>query len=151
MNAPPRASQGLSVLHPEVTSRNVELRNELLSNCGAGVSNILDSVFSTMMSQNTTDKNAHAAFANLKAAHPTWGTVMTAPPSDIAGLIKCAGLSEIRTQRMQMILATLSSEQNDADEPSMEYLREMDNDAVKKVRMDENNGNNIVKIIIRRT
>ena len=93
---------------------------------------MLDSVFSTMMSQNTTDKNAHAAVANLKAAHPTWGTVMTAPPSNIAALIRCAGLSEIRTERMQMILNTLSSEQGGTDEPSMEYLRALDNDAVKK-------------------
>ena len=36
-------------MHPEVTSRNVERRNEILKNCGAGSKAILDSVVSTML------------------------------------------------------------------------------------------------------
>mmetsp|Transcript_6096 Transcript_6096/g.12155 ORF Transcript_6096/g.12155 Transcript_6096/m.12155 type:complete len:321 (+) Transcript_6096:147-1109(+) len=126
------ATQNLALLHPEVTSRNEERRNELLSNCGAGSKSILDSVFSTMLSQNTTDKNAHAAFANLKGAHSTWGSVMRASAASVAALIKVAGLSDTRTERMQAILNILSQEQDNAEEPSMEYLRDMDNDAVKK-------------------
>lgn len=41
--------QGLALMHPEVTSRNVERRNEILKNCGAGSKAILDSVVSTML------------------------------------------------------------------------------------------------------
>lgn len=34
----------------------------------------------TILSQNTTDVNSHRAFASLKEAHPTWQSVLEAPP-----------------------------------------------------------------------
>ena len=66
------AVEGLANLHPEVTSKNVARRDELLKSCGAGSSVILDAVISTMLSQNTTDKNAHEAYRNLTEKFPTW-------------------------------------------------------------------------------
>lgn len=125
------ATAVLAVLHPEVTSANEERRNEMLSNCGAGAREVLDSVVSTMLSQNTTDKNAHAAFDNLKANFPTWTSVMTARPSEIEACIKVAGLSATRTERIQALLTTLASESDDGS-PSLEYLRSYNDAAVKK-------------------
>jgi endonuclease III len=46
-----------------------------------------------MLSQNTTDKNAHQAYDQLIAALPTWGGVMRADAAEVAALIKVAGLS----------------------------------------------------------
>ena len=126
------ATQLLTELHPEVTSRCVERRNEILKSCGAGSSAILDAVISTMLSQNTTDKNSKEAYGNLCNAYPTWADLMCAPQDDVEACIRVAGLSATRRERIQGMLQKLSAECG-GGAPSLEYLRAIeDDDDVKK-------------------
>ena len=58
------ATASLALLHPDVVDRNEERRKTLLESCGLRDS-ITDSVISTMLSQNTTDKNSKQAWGQL--------------------------------------------------------------------------------------
>jgi endonuclease-3 len=121
------ATELLTELHPEVSSRCVERRNEILKSCGAGSSRILDAVISTMLSQNTTDKNSKEAYKNLCDRYPTWTLLMDAPEAEVEACIRVAGLSATRRERIQGLLRKLVDERGDA-EPSFEYLREIESD-----------------------
>jgi endonuclease-3 len=90
---------------------------------------VLDSLVGTILSQNTTDATSAVAFANLKRAFPTWESVRVADPRPVEAAVKCGGLAEIKVRRIQVILNTLYEERGKA---CMEYLREMDDEAVKK-------------------
>lgn len=59
---------------------------------------VLDALVRTILSQNTTDRTSMVAFQNLKAAFPTWKSVMTAANSDIEDAIRCGGLAEIKVR-----------------------------------------------------
>ena len=83
----------------------------------------------TILSQNTTDATSAVAFANLKRAFPTWEAVRVADPRPVEAAVKCGGLAEIKVRRIQVILNTLHEERGAA---CMEYLREMDDEAVKR-------------------
>ncbi|GMH84514.1 hypothetical protein TL16_g09945 [Triparma laevis f. inornata] len=56
---------------------------------------------------------------------------MKSSKEDVEGLIRVAGLATTRTERIFALLETLSAEQK-SDAPSLEYLRDMSNDEVKK-------------------
>ena len=90
---------------------------------------VLDSLVGTILSQNTTDATSAVAFANLKRAFPTWESVRVADPRPVEAAVKCGGLAEIKVRRIQVILNTLHEERGAA---CMEYLREMDDEAVKR-------------------
>ena len=90
---------------------------------------VLDSLVGTILSQNTTDATSAVAFANLKRAFPTWEAVRVADPRPVEAAVKCGGLAEIKVRRIQVILNTLHEERGAA---CMEYLREMDDEAVKR-------------------
>eukprot|EP00958_Prasinococcus_capsulatus_P017245 scaffold1939_cov392-Prasinococcus_capsulatus_cf.AAC.5 len=98
--------------------------------CGRGQNKkeVLDFLAGTILSQNTTDVNSHRAFNSLKAAFPTWDDVLRGDPKHVAEAIRSGGLAEIKTARIQFILRTLMEERGEC---SMEYVREMDNDAIK--------------------
>jgi len=114
------ATAGLSMLHPEVTQRN----EEILASCGAGSTMILDSVISTLLSQNTTEKNSREAFGTLKENYPTWTAVLNADDAEVEDCIRVAGLAKTRTARLKAILKVLS-EKASGGPPSFEYLRSM--------------------------
>ena len=90
---------------------------------------VLDSLVGTILSQNTTDATSAVAFANLKRAFPTWESVRVADPRPVEAAVKCGGLAEIKVRRIQVILNTLHEERGKA---CMEYLREIDDEAVKR-------------------
>lgn len=71
---------------------------------------VLDSLIATMLSQNTTDTTSARAFAQLKAAFPTWEQVRTADAAAVELQIKLCGLAAIRTERIKAILETLHLE-----------------------------------------
>lgn len=71
---------------------------------------VLDSLIGTMLSQNTTDTTSARAFAQLKAAFPTWEQVRTADAAAVELQIKLCGLAATRTERIQAILETLHLE-----------------------------------------
>jgi endonuclease-3 len=70
----------------------------------------LDGLIRTILSQNTTDLNSHAAFASLKQRFPTWEEALAADPDDIADAIRHGGLAEIKSARIQEILAQIRRE-----------------------------------------
>ena len=90
---------------------------------------VLDSLVGTILSQNTTDATSAVAFANLKRSFPTWEEVRVSDPAPVEAAVKCGGLAEIKVRRIQVILNTLYEERGAA---CMEYLRDMDDEAVKK-------------------
>ncbi len=67
----------------------------------------VDVLIRTVLSQNTTDKNSLAAFARLKASFKSWDKVLAADTKKIAGLIKHAGLANIKSRRIKDILAEI--------------------------------------------
>lgn len=127
-----QATKHLAVLHPHIVEQNSARRLKSERNA------VLDMVINTMLSQNTTDKLTRTAFANLKAAFPTWGEVVgdvtRAEDPDlekkIEDAIHIAGLAKTRAQRIRSLVRTLAEEQQ-SQEPSLEHLRDMSSDAIK--------------------
>lgn len=119
----------LAQLHPEVIDRNNVRRKTLLESCGMRES-ITDSIVSTMLSQNTTDANAKAAFSTLKERFPCWQNVLDRS-NDIGKIedaIKVAGLSKIRAERIVEMLAKVKEEQG---VPSMDYIQHLTDEEIK--------------------
>ncbi|MDF0591926.1 hypothetical protein P0O15_12235 [Methanotrichaceae archaeon Mx] len=54
--------------------------------------------------QNTTSANAHRAFDNLKRKYPDYGPLLAASDEEVAGLIRCGGLANIKTRRIKEAL-----------------------------------------------
>jgi endonuclease-3 len=122
------ATASLSTLHPEIIESNDKRRKSLLKSCG-GQDIITDSVIHTMLSQNTTDANKNAAWANLKKAFPNWDEV--AECGDIRlieNVIKVAGLAKTRAERMQNILRTVKAERGEA---SLDYIHDFSDERIK--------------------
>lgn len=89
---------------------------------------ILDSLMSTLLSQNTTDVNCRRAFATLKKRFPTWDEVYKADPKAVEDAIRCGGLAEIKTSRIKNILKSLLKEQGKI---CLEHLRNMPIEKIK--------------------
>ena len=64
----------------------------------------LGQLVETILSQNTTDKNSHAAYLSLRRRFPTWSAVMNAPVRAIATQIRSGGLSNIKAPRIRTAL-----------------------------------------------
>lgn len=99
---------------------------------------VLQSLWRTMLSQNTTDKNSHRAyalfckeFADTDGIVRNWRRVLDAPDEDVERSVKCAGLSQRRVANLKGILSQLSRERN--GHLSLDHLREMSSDEVKSV------------------
>mmetsp|Transcript_26318 Transcript_26318/g.39000 ORF Transcript_26318/g.39000 Transcript_26318/m.39000 type:complete len:257 (-) Transcript_26318:64-834(-) len=100
----------------------------MLEACGMRNS-ITDSIISTMLSQNTTDKNSKAAWASLKKNFPNWDLVVEC--DDIAKIeesIRVAGLAKTRAERIQAMLRTVKKERGEA---SLDYIRDYNDEQVK--------------------
>lgn len=76
---------------------------------------VLDSLISTVLSQNTSDVNSARAFAQLKAHFPNWEMVLEAPLSEIADTIRSGGLAEIKSARMKHILSRIKQDRGRLD------------------------------------
>jgi endonuclease-3 len=119
------ATVSLAKLHPHVVDKNEERRKTLLESCGLRDS-ITDSVISTMLSQNTTDKNSKQAWGQLKKAFPEWEAVCD--PKNlpkVEAAIKVAGLAKTRAERIHKMLCQVRDERG---VPSLDYLREISDD-----------------------
>lgn len=123
------ATVSLAKLHPHVVDKNEERRKTLLESCGLRDS-ITDSVISTMLSQNTTDKNSKQAWFQLKEAFPEWEAVCdpTNLPK-VEAAIKVAGLAKTRAERIHNMLCQIREERG---VPSLDYLREICDEQVKR-------------------
>lgn len=96
---------------------------------------VLDSLARTILSQNTTDKTSRVAFASLKAAFPTWKSVLSAKPGAVEESIRCGGLADVKAANIKAILRSVLAEYG-ADcskgEPSLEFLRTWGTEEVKE-------------------
>lgn len=134
-----RAVAGLSALHGTVQ------RPEALpaapptlgghgdaSSCGQ-TPKVLDALFATILSQNTTQKNSTAAMASLMEAFGgDYHAMRAAGTGPIARAIYQGGLSAVKSRVMLGILDALTSSPGGL---SLEHLHGMDDDAAKNVLM----------------
>ena len=65
----------------------------------------IDELVSTILSQNTNDRNRDLAFSRLRARFATWEQVRDAPVQDVIEAIRPAGLANQKGPRIQQVLA----------------------------------------------
>jgi len=85
----------------------------------------LDELILTILSQNTTDTNSKRAFKNLMERYPDYNVIIAEDPDIIAGVIKVAGLNNIKSRR---IIDTLREIRNREGVLSLRKLATMSND-----------------------
>jgi endonuclease III len=75
----------------------------------------LDELVSTILSQNTNDRNRDNAFRSLKQRFPTWEQVRDAPLVQVIASIRTAGLANQKGDRIQRILQQITAERGSLD------------------------------------
>jgi endonuclease III len=75
----------------------------------------VDELVSTILSQNTNDRNRDIAFDRLKAAFPNWEAVRDAGPDSVIECIRPAGLANQKGPRIQKVLKEISAERGTFD------------------------------------
>jgi endonuclease III len=84
----------------------------------------LGGLVGTILSQHTSDTNSDRAYKQLVATFPTWEDVRDAPTDKIVESIKCGGLANIKSVRIQDVLHKLTEQQQEQGEtkPLAEFL-----------------------------
>jgi endonuclease-3 len=85
----------------------------------------MDELVLTILSQSTSDVNSLRAFEALKARYPSWQAVLDAPTEELRNTIALAGLSQIKTPRIQAILARIKAERGGF---SIDFLADLPED-----------------------
>jgi endonuclease-3 len=80
----------------------------------------LDELIATILSQNTSDRNSDAAFAELRRRFPDWDAVRRAPVAAVARAIRSAGLARRKAPRIKAILRQIHRQRG---ELSLDFLR----------------------------
>lgn len=75
----------------------------------------IDELVSTILSQNTNDRNRDVAFFALKQAFPDWEAVRDAEPRAVVEAIRPAGLANQKGPRIQAVLHQISAERGSLD------------------------------------
>jgi endonuclease-3 len=81
----------------------------------------LDELVSTILSQNTNDKNRDVAFYRLKSTFHTWESVRDAEPAVVIECIRPAGLANQKGPRIQAVLRDITAERGNLD---LDFLKE---------------------------
>lgn len=82
----------------------------------------LDELILTILSQNTTDRNSGRAFRELKRTYLSWQEVCDAAESELAQVIRVAGLADSKAPRIQTVLQHLAT---DYGVFSLDFLAQM--------------------------
>jgi endonuclease-3 len=82
----------------------------------------LDELVSTILSQNTNDRNRDLAFNSLKSSFPTWEAVRDAPESAVIEAIRIAGLGNQKGPRIQTVLRQITAERG---ELNIDFLKDI--------------------------
>jgi endonuclease III len=82
----------------------------------------IDELVSTILSQNTNDRNRDLAFNSLRARFPTWEAVRDAPAEAVMDAIRIAGLANQKGPRMQQVLREITAERGALE---IDFLREL--------------------------
>lgn len=75
----------------------------------------IDELVSTILSQNTNDRNRDKAFFALKARFSTWDDVRNSPENEIVETIRIAGLANQKGPRIKAVLNEIHQERGDLD------------------------------------
>jgi endonuclease-3 len=82
----------------------------------------MDELISTILSQNTNDRNRDVAFNALRRRFPTWEEVRDADVQEVVDAIRPAGLANSKGPRIQAVLRQIAQERGSLD---LNFLREM--------------------------
>lgn len=82
----------------------------------------IDELVSTILSQNTNDRNRDKAFYALNNKYPDWEMVRLAPVEEIVEAIRPAGLANQKGPRIKNILNEIFAERGDLD---LNFLAEL--------------------------
>ena len=85
----------------------------------------LDELVSTILSQNTNDRNRDQAYQRLRARFSTWEAVMDAPPGEVIDAIRPAGLANQKGPRIQAVLRQIATERGSLD---LTFLNDLSGD-----------------------
>jgi endonuclease III len=88
----------------------------------------LDELISTILSQNTNDRNRDLAFQSLKARFPSWEAVRDAETGQVIDAIRIAGLANQKGPRMQEVLRQIMIERGSLD---LVFLRDLPPEEVR--------------------
>ena len=75
----------------------------------------MDELVSTILSQNTNDRNRDQAFHALRKVLPTWEQVRDAPAEMVIEAIRPAGLGNQKGPRIQEVLRAITAERGNLD------------------------------------
>jgi endonuclease III len=75
----------------------------------------LDELVSTILSQNTNDRNRDLAFGRLRRQFSTWEEVRDAPAMEVIEAIRPAGLANQKGPRIQEVLRSITAERGALD------------------------------------
>jgi endonuclease-3 len=75
----------------------------------------LDELVSTILSQNTNDRNRDQAFIALRRRFATWEEVRDAPVEEVVAAIRIAGLANQKGPRIQAVLRQITAERGNLD------------------------------------
>ncbi len=75
----------------------------------------MDELVSTILSQNTNDRNRDLAFHSLRKVLPTWELVRDAPAEIVIEAIRPAGLGNQKGPRIQQVLREITAERGSLD------------------------------------
>lgn len=81
----------------------------------------IDELISTILSQNTNDRNRDVAFFALRAKFPIWEAVRDADPEEVINEIRPAGLANQKGPRIQKALQQITDERG---ELNLDFLKE---------------------------
>lgn len=121
-----------SEIVPESVGSTAKTEEDFSSSSCGDQTNLLDGVFSTMLSQNTTAANSTRAFGNFKKAVPDWNTVaddFDGYQQTIETAIHCGGLAQIKAANIIRLCKTVHEETGSV---SLEYLRNKSNQEIQK-------------------
>jgi len=82
----------------------------------------VDELVTTLLSHSTTDANERRAFAQLRAAFPTWEEVRHAPPDAVIEAVRPAGMPTQKGPRVQRALEAVAADPRGGD---LEWLGEI--------------------------
>lgn len=95
----------------------------------------LDELVSTILSQNTNDRNRDLAFNRLRVSFNTWEEVRDSDVQNVIAAIRVAGLANKKAPRIQSILRRISTERGNLD---IEFLRHLPPEQTRKWLLDLN-------------
>lgn len=82
----------------------------------------VDELVSTILSQNTNDRNRDVAFDALRRRFLTWEAVRDAPVNEVIEAIRPAGLANQKGPRIQQVLRDITAERGTLE---LDFLREL--------------------------